>query len=139
MRFLRIFARNAIRAATEAALERLSTDHIDLLQLHNIRMDQVDQDDLWRTLEDLHNEGKVNRYGVALGPAIGWLGEAVRTIRKRNPAVVQHIYNLLEQHPGRKIHDVARECGARDDVLDQSAALLRNARGKIYARNSVPS
>ena len=111
------FHPSAIRAATEAALERLSTDHIDLLQLHNIRMEQVDQDDLWQTLEDLHNEGKVNRHGVALGPAIGWLGEAVRTIRKRNPPVVQHIYNLLEQYPGRKIHDVARECGTQTMFL----------------------
>ena len=111
------FRPQAIRAATEAALARLSTDSIDLLQLHNIRMEQVDQDDLWRTLEDLHNEGKVKQYGVAVGPAIGWLGEAVRTIRKRNPAVVQHIYNLLEQHPGRKIHEAARESGARTMFL----------------------
>ncbi len=111
------FRPDAIRAATEAALARLSTDCIDLLQLHNIRMEQVDNDDLWATLEDLHKEGKVKQSGVALGPAIGWLGEAVRTIRKRNPAVVQHIYNLLEQHPGRKIHAVAREGGARTMFL----------------------
>lgn len=106
------FRPEAIRAATDAALKRLSTDHIDLLQLHNIRMDQVDDDDLWATLEDLRQEGKVRQYGVALGPAIGWLGEGVRTIRKRNPAVVQHIYNLLEQHPGKAIHNSARESGS---------------------------
>ena len=127
----------AIRAATEAALARLSTDYIDLLQLHNIRMEQVDQDDLWVTLQDLHNEGKVRQYGVALGPAIGWLGEAVRAIRKRRPAVVQHIYNLLEQHPGRRIHDCRSRVRRPHDVLDQSATLLRNARGKIYGGNGV--
>lgn len=106
------FQPNAIRGATDAALKRLETDHIDLLQLHNIRMDQVDQDDLWGTLEDLRRVGKVRLYGAALGPAIGWLGEGVRTIRKRNPAVLQHIYNLLEQHPGGAIHNAAREGGA---------------------------
>jgi aryl-alcohol dehydrogenase-like predicted oxidoreductase len=111
------FRPEAIRAATDAALRRLSTDCIDLLQLHNIRMEQVDNDELWATLEELHRTGKVKQSGVALGPAIGWLGEAVRAIRKRNPAVVQHIYNLLEQHPGRTIHDCARECGAKTMFL----------------------
>ena len=56
------FRPEAIRAATDAALKRLSTDHIDLLQLHNIRMDQVDDDDLWETLG---------------GPAPGGKGEAL--------------------------------------------------------------
>jgi aryl-alcohol dehydrogenase-like predicted oxidoreductase len=111
------FRPEAIRRATDAALRRLSTDRIDLLQLHNIRMAQVDDDDLWNTLADLRREGKVRQYGVALGPAIGWLGEGVRTIRKRDPAVIQHIYNLLEQHPGAAIHNAARESGAMTQFL----------------------
>ena len=107
------FRPEAIRLATDAALKRLATDHIDLLQLHNIRMEQVDDDALWETLEALRTEGKVREYGVALGPAIGWLGEGVRTIRRRNPAVVQHIYNLLEQHPGKAIQNSARNAMRR--------------------------
>src|SRR4029450_11696799 len=67
------FHPEAIRLATDAALRRLATDHIDLLQLHNIRMEQVDDDSLWETLEDLRTEGKVRQYGVGLGPAIGWV------------------------------------------------------------------
>lgn len=106
------FSPDAIRRATEAALTRLKTDHIDILQLHNIRMEQVDDDAVWETLEDLRTEGKVGLYGVALGPAIGWLAEGVLAIRKRNPAVLQHIYNLLEQHPGKAIQDAAREAEA---------------------------
>lgn len=106
------FSPDAIRRATDAALTRLKTDHIDILQLHNIRMEQVDDDAVWETLEDLRAEGKVGQYGVALGPAIGWLAEGVLSIRKRNPAVLQHIYNLLEQHPGKAIQDAARESEA---------------------------
>jgi aryl-alcohol dehydrogenase-like predicted oxidoreductase len=111
------FRPEAIRLATDAALRRLATDHIDLLQLHNIRMEQVDDDSLWETLEDLRTEGKVRQYGVALGPAIGWLGEGVRTIRRRNPAIIQHIYNLLEQHPGKAIQNSAREFDAKTMFL----------------------
>jgi len=103
------FSPAAIRRATEAALSRLQTDHIDILQLHNIRMEQVEDDAVWETLEDLRAEGKVGLYGLALGPAIGWLGEGVLSIRRRNPAVVQHIYNLLEPYPGEAIQSAARE------------------------------
>jgi len=103
------FSPAAIRRATEAALSRLQTDHIDILQLHNIRMEQVEDDAVWETLEDLRVEGKVGLYGLALGPAIGWLGEGVLSIRRRNPAVVQHIYNLLEPYPGEAIQSAARE------------------------------
>ena len=61
--------------ATEAALKRLKTDRIDLLQLHNIRMEQVTDDALWKTLDQLKGAGKIRYYGVALGPAIGWMYE----------------------------------------------------------------
>jgi aryl-alcohol dehydrogenase-like predicted oxidoreductase len=106
------FSPAALRRATEAALSRLQTDRIDILQLHNIRMEQVGDDAIWETLEDLRVEGKIDRYGFALGPAVGWLGEGVLGIRKRKPAVVQHIYNVLEQHPGKAIQDAAHDSGA---------------------------
>src|SRR6195256_6483485 len=47
------FSPNAILRATDAALKRLKTDHIDLLQLHNIRMEQIEDEVLWKTLEQL--------------------------------------------------------------------------------------
>jgi aryl-alcohol dehydrogenase-like predicted oxidoreductase len=106
------FSPENIRKATDAALSRLKTERIDLLQLHNIRMEQVDADSVWETLEDLRAEGKIRAFGAALGPAIGWLGEGVMAVRKRKPTVVQHIYNLLEPHPGRTIHDAARDSEA---------------------------
>ncbi len=65
------FSPEAITRATDAALNRLKTDRIDLLQLHNIRMEQVHDDALWTTLEELKSTGKVRYYGIALGPAIG--------------------------------------------------------------------
>src|SRR5206468_4967449 len=61
---------DAVTRATDAALNRLETDRIDLLQLHNIRMEQVYDDALWTTLEKLKTDGKVRYYGIALGPAI---------------------------------------------------------------------
>lgn len=94
-----------IREAVEKALQRLHTDRIDVLQLHNIRMEQVEDDALWSLLESLVREGKIRSYGAALGPAIGWLYEGVECVQRRRPHVLQHIYNLLEPHPGRQLMD----------------------------------
>jgi len=105
------FSPEALVRATDAALKRLKTDRIDLLQLHNIHMEQVYDDAVWRTLGELKEQGKVLHYGVALGPAIGWLYEGVNAIRERDIASVQHIYNLLEQHPGRQMQATADEAG----------------------------
>jgi len=105
------FSPEALVRATDAALKRLRTDRIDLLQLHNIRMEQVYDDAIWRTLEQLQTQGKVRHCGVALGPAIGWLYEGVNAIRERNFASLQHIYNILEQHPGRQMQQAAEEAG----------------------------
>jgi aryl-alcohol dehydrogenase-like predicted oxidoreductase len=105
------FSPEAIRRATDAALSRLKTDRIDLLQLHNIRMEQADDDAVWEALDGLQKSGKIRYYGIALGPAIGWLYEGVRCIQKRNLTSVQHIYNILEQHPGKAMQDSATEAG----------------------------
>jgi aryl-alcohol dehydrogenase-like predicted oxidoreductase len=105
------FSPEAIERATNAALKRLKTDRIDLLQLHNIRMEQVYDDVLWKALEKLKSSGKIRYYGIALGPAIGWLYEGINCIRERDVTSIQHIYNILEQHPGRAMQDFATELG----------------------------
>ena len=59
-----------MRVALEESLKRLQTDHVDLYQLHNPRLDALQRDDLFATLETLKQEGKIRAYGPALGPAI---------------------------------------------------------------------
>jgi aryl-alcohol dehydrogenase-like predicted oxidoreductase len=98
------FSPEFIRTAVDNALKRLKTDRIDILQLHNVRHEQVEMDELWTTLAALKKEGKIILDGVALGPAIGWMYEGIDVIQKRNPGVVQHIYNMLEQYPGNALH-----------------------------------
>ena len=105
------FSSEALVRATDAALKRLKTDRIDLLQLHNIRMEQISDDAVWTTLEKLKASGKIRYFGIALGPAVGWLYEGVNCIRERDLTSVQHIYNMLEQHPGRAMQDAATEAG----------------------------
>jgi aryl-alcohol dehydrogenase-like predicted oxidoreductase len=100
-----------IRFALEQSLRRLDTDYVDLLQLHNTKMDAVENDRLFELMEEFKTEGKIRSYGVALGPKIGWLDEGVRAMRERDLAGVQMIYNLLEQDPGRGLIEAASETG----------------------------
>ncbi len=101
-----------VRRALEGSLRRLRTDYVDIYQMHNARMAQIDDDALWELLESLRTEGKIRMYGVALGPAIGWLYEGVDAVRKRNVASLQIIWNILEQYPGNEQIRAAYDAGA---------------------------
>jgi len=132
------FSPDAIVRATDAALKRLKTDRIDLLQLHNIRMEQVYDDAIWTTLEKLKSSGKIRYYGIALGPAVGWLYEGVNCIRERDITSVQHIYNLLEQHPGRAMQDAATDAGKDTMFLIRVTHSSGMLEGKYTAETVFP-
>lgn len=102
----------AVRASLEVSLRRLKTDWIDIYELHNPRIDAIDSDELFGCLEDLKSEGKIRSYGVALGPAIGWEAEGLAAIRHRKVDVVQTVFNLIEQDPGRSLAAAASEEGS---------------------------
>jgi aryl-alcohol dehydrogenase-like predicted oxidoreductase len=98
-----------LRVAVERCLERLETDYIDVLQLHNAKMEHVRDAALWGTLRDLQRAGKIRAWGAAFGPAIGWLYESVE-LMEREPDIntIQMIWNVLEQHPGSAMIEAAR-------------------------------
>jgi len=100
-----------IRFALEQSLKRLGTDYVDFLQLHNTKMDAIENDALFELMEEFKREGKILAYGAALGPKIGWLEEGIKAMRERSINGVQMIYNLLEQDPGRDLIEAARETG----------------------------
>ncbi|MDB5075999.1 MAG: aldo/keto reductase [Chloroflexi bacterium] len=114
-----------VRQAVEGSLRRLETDRIDNYQIHNVRMSEVQSDDLFAVLDDLVTEGKILSYGAALGPAIGWLDEGLAVMRTRRLPVLHMIYNLLEQEPGRTLSDEAHKsgCGLLARVTHSSGLL----------------
>lgn len=100
-----------LRFAVEQSLARLGTDRIDWLQFHNPRLESLQRDDAIAEMEKLQDEGKVRAWGVALGPAIGWLEEGLYSVRERRVPAMQIIHNLLEQEPGQSFIEAAREPG----------------------------
>jgi aryl-alcohol dehydrogenase-like predicted oxidoreductase len=101
-----------IRKALDESLRRLQTDYIDIYQLHNAKMEHIDDDGMWSTLEELKSAGKIRMYGIALGPAIGFLYEGLDAVKKRNVASLQIIWNMLEQFPGDAQIKAAYEASA---------------------------
>jgi aryl-alcohol dehydrogenase-like predicted oxidoreductase len=101
--------RDFLRRSVERCLERLETDYIDVLQIHNAKMEHVRDPALWDTLRELQREGKIRAWGAAFGPAIGWLYETVELV-EREPDIntIQMIWNVLEQHPGSAMIEAAR-------------------------------
>jgi aryl-alcohol dehydrogenase-like predicted oxidoreductase len=100
-----------VRYACEQSLRRLKTDYIDLYQLHNPRLEAIESDDLFETLEALVDEGKIRYYGSALGPDIGWFEEGEASMADRKIPSIQIIYSILEQEPARRFFPIAEEEG----------------------------
>ncbi len=131
------FNEEFVRFALGQSLDRLETDHIDLYNLHNPKMDAVQSDDVFRTLNELMGEGKIRHYGVALGPAIGWRDEGIFAMENRNVSAVQTVYNILEQDPAKDFFTVARkmDVGILVRVPDASGVLT----GKVDANTVIGS
>lgn len=104
------FEREFLRHAVEQSLRRLETDRIDVLQLHNVKMEHIRDPAVWEALRELKREGKIRVWGAAFGPAIGWLYESVELCeRESDIGTIQMIWNVLEQHPGSAMIEAARE------------------------------
>jgi len=117
----------SIRLQLEGSLRRLGTDYVDLYQLHNARIEPIEDDALWEVLTQLRDEGKIREIGVALGPAIGWVEEGLESIRRRPIASLQTVFNILEQEPGlsfaREIGDQGKSIGLISRVPHASDTL----------------
>jgi len=98
-----------VKYACEQSLRRLGTDYIDLYQAHNIKLADLERDELFETLEQLQFEGKIRHYGVALGPDIGWVEEGEYTLTQRQVASAQVIYSIMEQDPAKHFIRLAEE------------------------------
>ena len=103
------FDRDFVIYACEQSLRRLDTDYIDLYQVHNPRIDALERDELFETLEQLKFDGKIRYFGVALGPDIGWFEEGETSMRDRQVDSLQIIYSILEQEPAKDFFPIARD------------------------------
>lgn len=103
------FDKEFVKYACEQSLRRLGTDYIDLYQAHNIKLADLEKDELFETLEQLQFEGKIRYFGVAIGPDIGWQEEGEYSLTERQVRSAQIIYSLLEQDPAKRFIELAND------------------------------
>ena len=129
-----------IRFAVDRCLERLETDYIDVLQIHNAKMEHVrDAGAVGYAARPAAKEGKIRAWGAAFGPAIGWLYESVELV-EREPDIntIQMIWNVLEQHPGSAMIEAARRHAPNCCFNVRVTHAQRHARGEVHRGHGVP-
>lgn len=97
------FTPEYIRFAVDKALQRLKSDRIDLLQLHDVTVEATQHKELQDALDALKQAGKIRHHGIALGPGAGWLEEAKAAVHGGKPTVIEHLHHLLEPKHGLAI------------------------------------
>lgn len=88
------FSPEHLRTSVEGSLQRLQTDYLDLLQLHDppIRLLEAGGE-IFRTLEILQKEGKVRAYGISVRAP----EDAFTAVQRFGFSCVQANLNLLDQ------------------------------------------
>lgn len=96
----RHFSRTWMLRALDASLQRLQTDHVDILYLHR-DVNGMDLEEPLRALESMLRDGKIRYWGVS--NYRGWrIAEMMRIagqIGLPRPVVCQPYYNLLNRMP----------------------------------------
>jgi aryl-alcohol dehydrogenase-like predicted oxidoreductase len=86
--------------AVKKSLERLNTDYVDILMLHNPKMRHITDRKVLEFAMSLKKDGIARSVGIALGPTLGWLEEGLKAIEVGYEGL-EFIFNVVEQEPGR--------------------------------------
>jgi len=100
-----------LKMAAEKQLERLGTDHLDLLLLHNPDRIGYTSEVVWTAMDMLRSEGLTSMIGVAPGPANGFTLDFLDCIDRFGDSIdwAMLILNPFEPWPGSYALDAAAE------------------------------
>lgn len=101
------FSPEALRAATEASLQRLGMDALDLTQLHCLPAEDLRRGEVFDTLRALQSEGKIVRFGASVES----MEEAHLCLAQPGIASLQIIFNIFRQKPITTLFDDAKAKG----------------------------
>lgn len=132
-----------LRFAVERSLERLRTDHIDLLQLHNPPINFISALETYEPLEAMKREGLIRFYGISVHPP----EEGVAAVQATMPDTVQIVYNLARREAedtflataqAANVGVIAREPLANGFLAGRYNAASSWERGDIRSRMPRP-
>jgi aryl-alcohol dehydrogenase-like predicted oxidoreductase len=99
------YSRQNLTAWVEDSLRNLSTDALDLLQLHCPPTELYDHAEVFSILDGLVKAGKIRYYGVSVEK----IEEAMKAIEYPNVQSVQIIFNSFRQRPAELFFAQARQ------------------------------
>jgi aryl-alcohol dehydrogenase-like predicted oxidoreductase len=86
------FSAAAIMLSTERSLQRLQTDYLDVLQLHNPPSEVLASDETRKVISQLLAEGKIRTWGVSAKNPAG----ALEALRIADAPIVQANFNMMD-------------------------------------------
>ncbi len=89
------FTRAAIREHTEASLQRLGVEILDLTQLHCVPPEILARGEVFDALRELKREGKIRDFGAS----VETMDEALLCLKQEGLAALQIIFNIFRQKP----------------------------------------
>ena len=127
------YSRENLTRWIDDSLRNLSTDSLDLLQLHCPPTPLYDHAEIFGILDDLVRAGKIRYYGVSVEK----VAEALKAIQYPNVQTVQIIFNCFRQRPAEEFfaHAKRRQVGILARVPLASGLLT----GKLRSDSTFPA
>jgi aryl-alcohol dehydrogenase-like predicted oxidoreductase len=127
------YSRENLNAWIDRSLKNLSTDTIDLVQLHCPPTELYNRAEVFGMLDDLVKAGKVRYYGVSVEK----VEEALKAIEYPNVQTVQIIFNCFRQKPADTFFARAKE--KRVGILARVPLASGMLTGKLRADSQFAS
>lgn len=99
------YTRENLAAWVEDSLRNLSTDRLDMVQLHGPPTELYSRPEVFGMLDDLVAAGKIRYYGVSVEK----IEEALKAMEMPNLQTVQIIFNCFRQRPAEVFFAKAKE------------------------------
>ena len=131
------YSRENLSAWIEDSLRNLSTERLDLVQLHGPPTELYSRPEVFGMLDDLVTAGKIRYYGVSVEK----VEEALQAIEFPNVQTVQIIFNCFRQRPADAFFAKAREkrVGILARVPLASGLLTGKLQPRLHVRRGRPS
>ena len=127
------YSRENLNGWVDRSLKNLSTDTIDLVQLHCPPTELYNRAEVFGMLDDLVKAGKIRHYGVSVEK----VEEALKAIEYPNVQTVQIIVNCFRQKPAETFFPKAKE--KRVGILARVPLASGMLTGKLRADSQFAS
>ena len=126
------FTLEAMRTHTEASLQRLGVESLDLIQLHCVPTEVLRDGEIFESLRVLQREGKIKRFGASVES----MEEAQICLAQEGLVSLQIIFNIFRQKPIETLFEDAKRQGVALIVrLPLASGLLS---GKFTMESQFP-